>query len=629
MLGNPPWIKVEWNEGAVMGDVEPLYVLRNYSAPELAPLRDKAMEKYSELRDLYLNEYVEFEGTQAFLNAKQNNPLLLGIQSNTYKCFVTKAWQVASNHGVQGFLHPEGIYDDPKAGTLRAALYPRLRYHFQHQNGLNLFAEVAHRETYSINIYAKPSDVHFAHISNIFDPITIERSFLHDGFGKCGGIKTDDNEWNLDGHADRIIRIDDQRLALFAQLYDEPNTPAQEARLPSIHANELIDVLQKFADFPNRVSELSGEFKTTVMWDEANAVKKDHIIRRETQFPSAIADWVLSGPHLYVATPFFQTPRRRCVEKADYDLLDLTELPEDYLPRTNYVPDCDPAKYLARIPVVPWDTKRRITEFYRLIARRRLPNSNEHTLFAAIFPPGPAHIDACFSMATKETSVLIGLASGCLSLPFDFFLRSTAKTDFRDGTAQQLPFIHGCSSLSARTLLLNCLTRQYAELWSKCFEISFTEDRWAKGDPRLDNSRYSSLAQEWSWRIPLRADYERRQALVEIDVLVAMELGLTCEELCTIYRIQFPVLRQYERNTWYDRNGRIVYLAGDTTYGLSTPEWKRQQDRSRIERTVEDDTLPTGKRTRTILYEGPFDKCDREQDYRTVWAEFERRRQEA
>ena len=36
-------------------------------------------------------------------------------------------------------------------------------------------------------------------------------------------------------------------------------------------------------------------------------------------------------------------------------------------------------------------------------------------------------------------------------------------------------------------------------------------------------------------------------------------------------------------------------------------------------------TLPTGPVERTITYHAPFDRCDREQDYATVWAEFTRR----
>ena len=71
-------------------------------------MRSQALQERPKLRSAYLREYVEFEGTQAFLNAKQNYPLLMGSQPNTYKCFVTKSWEIG--RGVQGFLHPEGIY---------------------------------------------------------------------------------------------------------------------------------------------------------------------------------------------------------------------------------------------------------------------------------------------------------------------------------------------------------------------------------------------------------------------------------------------------------------------------------------------------------------------------------------
>jgi len=131
---------------------------------------------------------------------------------------------------------------------------------------------------------------------------------------------------------------------------------------------------------------------------------------------------------------------------------------------------------------------------------------------------------------------------------------------------------------------------------------------------------------EWVWTVPLRTDFERRQSLLEIDVLVARALGLTLAELCSMYRIQFPVFKQYEDNTYYDQHGRIVYLAGDQAYGLSTPNWKTHKDTpagETVTRKIMDDTLPGGPRERTIEYLAPFDRCDREADYATAWAYFD------
>ena len=61
--------------------------------------------------------------------------------------------------------------------------------------------------------------------------------------------------------------------------------------------------------------------------------------------------------------------------------------------------------------------------------------------------------------------------------------------------------------------------------------------------------------------------------------------------------------------------------------GFTRQEWNEIKDikSGTVERTITDDTLPGGPRERTIVYEAPFDKCDREEDYKTAWAEFEKR----
>jgi type I restriction-modification system DNA methylase subunit len=72
MVGNPPWVKVEWQESGVLGDYNPVVELRKLSASKLAETREDLFEAYPGLRHSYLNEFEESAGIQNFLNSMQN-----------------------------------------------------------------------------------------------------------------------------------------------------------------------------------------------------------------------------------------------------------------------------------------------------------------------------------------------------------------------------------------------------------------------------------------------------------------------------------------------------------------------------------------------------------------------------
>ena len=119
-----------------------------------------------------------------------------------------------------------------------------------------------------------------------------------------------------------------------------------------------------------------------------------------------------------------------------------------------------------------------------------------------------------------------------------------------------------------------------------------------------------------------------------MDVLVAKALGLTLNELKTIYRIQFPVLQQYEMDTWYDKNGRIVFTnnRGLSGVGVDRKTWENDvMDMSAgqmySQKTI-DSTIPGDPMERTIEYVAPFTRCDREKDYETAWKFFEKKYKE-
>src|SRR5690606_10967275 len=137
------------------------------------------------------------------------------------------------------------------------------------------------------------------------------------------------------------------------------------------------------------------EWFSTVFFDETGRVK-DVTIRRESRFPKSAGEWVVSGPHFYVGTPFNKTPNEGCQHNQDYSPLDLTVLPDDYLPRTIYVPACSPSEYRKRPP--HWNG-RPVTDFYRHVHRRMIAPTGERSLVPTLLPPGAAHVHTVLTVA--------------------------------------------------------------------------------------------------------------------------------------------------------------------------------------------------------------------------------------
>lgn len=644
ICGNPPWIKLSFNETNIISDKFPEVVIRKVSAPVVRQRIDDFLNN-AEMNALYTSEQNEIMGSSAFMGAICNYPLLIGQKTNLYKCILTNCMDLASDsNGYIGILCPEGIYDDVNGQPLRRELYKRLRYHFQYENELNLFTGTNDhgRMRFGENILgSKSSTITFVNINNVYHPSTIDESFIHDGHGLCGGLKNKNGKWNTAGHHDRIVDYTDKEIALLSRTF-EGGLTLDCAKLVSIHTQEVLSVLSKIQDYPTHVENTDSII--TTCFDESGAQKKGITIRKNFVPNVHNYEMIYSGPHFHVANPFYKTPWLNCSSNSDYDTLNIVKLAKDYVPRTNYAPAMDRNKYIHLIKGFPQktiegETSENWMDYYKVGFRRMIGPSSERTLICAVLQRKTAHINTVISAAFRSGYDCVDMAALCSSLALDFYMKLIGGSDLYGSHIKTFP-IHVNKkyqpAMYSRTLLLNCLTVHYADLWQSCWRPEYAQEEWSLSDPRL--KPFTGLTEEWTWDTPLRNYFERRQALVEIDVLAAMALGLSLKDLELIYTIQFPVLQQNENDTWYDAKGNIVFTCskGLNGVGCERKEWEAIRGSLSEDGMTYEGTAPTYVHTidpkksemyggEEVTYYAPYNKCDRIADYRRAWAFFENR----
>ena len=359
--------------------------------------------------------------------------------------------------------------------------------------------------------------------------------------------------WDLRPHLARVIEVTTAVLADWAAFSDVAGVPpsfARGLRPLTVDDNEAIRTIGRFGV---RLSDF--EFEWSSGFHEKGA-KKAGIIAGRSAYPESWPEAILQGPHFTVATPFAKEPNQDCRSNKDYTDWDLTLLPESVIPRTNYARVCDFGMFTAKQGV--WHD-RSASHFWRLAWRRRTVAATERTHHVALMNPGPTHVDTVHTLAFESVRSTASLAGIWSAIPVDFICKVSGKGDIRIDMVRQFPapLSHPLTRpLLLRTLRLNCLTRDYAALWDELFDEAWLADRWT--DSELERTPLGDVGPSWTMETPLRTDYDRRLALVEIDALVALMLGLTAEQLCAMYRSQFAVLRKYEWEMFFAPDGHKI-----------------------------------------------------------------------
>ncbi|MFI7136819.1 DNA methyltransferase [Streptomyces massasporeus] len=666
-VGNPPWVRPRWEENPVLAEYEPWFMLTEKPTKAERTRRRDQLLKSRRAHAYLLAELASTSGMGEMLGSGPVYPLLTGTQPDLYRAFMCQTWQHMAANGSVGLVHPDSHFSGDREGRLREAAYTRLRVHGDFVNSGNRFfpPPVGRSSHFGVHIYGQEGEIGFDHLSWLFSVDALRLSADDDGTAPDPGVRYGDS-WDERPHRKRIVRVDEMMLARWQKLTGDETQPVRQARLLSPVSTAEAQAIEALADYSLRLAEYEPQISSG--YHESGAKAADLIdyntpddsgvVRR----PDHWSEVILKGPQIGLANPMFKQPSQGGGEVLG---LNPATLPDDAVPESEYVYVAKPEVYRAAQDV--WSDGRTLeqlkasereatrarnaaagrfgvaasevteeqveaellrclqrsyTEFYRMAWREMIAPDTERSLYVALVPPGAAHVDLVHSATLGDTRLSALTAGFWTGLPIDYLLRTTGVGHLKKAPARRMPAPQREHPLAAalllRTLRLNCLTSAYADLWEELYDPQWPAyEPWACAWPGLQPLH--GVGPGWTRSTPLRTERARRAALVEIDALVSVWLGVSADALVAMYKSRFPIMQDFDAVTWFDSNERKI--AGNRyTYGFG--QTKDHYEHFLAYQKKERHEPPEG-------YTAPFYKADREKEMREAHAHFSARLQEA
>jgi hypothetical protein len=286
-VGNPPWVRPEWDESGVLAELDPWFELAEKQPAVERANRIRELLAAKSAQEMVLGERAAQAATSAFISSVATYSLLDGTRPDFYRAFMIRSWRNIGSNGTVGLLHPDTHFVGDREKFLRAEAYFRLRVHGDFLNaGNRFFPPPVDRNTHvGMHIYGRPKEIRFAHLGWLLSAAELPQSLalaekdeLPAGWDHNAGrpgVKYK-GDWDARPHPDRVNWVDHEMLAEWRLVSGSEDQPIEQVKLlnpVTLQEQEAISAL-------GRISNRLGSYNPAVTsgYNETNSVK-DGLIR--------------------------------------------------------------------------------------------------------------------------------------------------------------------------------------------------------------------------------------------------------------------------------------------------------------------------------------------------------------